>query len=115
MIGSTKPPSQIRPSVNRPLVIQPAIAPQAAQYSLEQLPEFPQTLFKFRSYDGAKALAALLLLLATLYFLLGFLGFLIDPTSYLHNIFLKPSLPESSKAPWWLRNAVSCTVTHVAS
>ncbi len=98
VIGSTKPRSQVidpgcwhpKESLERsqhpstqvaqlPTGKQP-YGMQLGHYQLESLPSFPRTLFQFRKYDGAKALTAILLVLATIYFLFGFLGFLCDHT-----------------------------------
>jgi uncharacterized membrane protein YkvA (DUF1232 family) len=78
-----------------------AIAPALPQYELEPLPGFPQTLFRFNQYDGAKLLTAFLLLLATLYFLLGFLGFLVDHTPYLQSLLPKSTLSPLPHSAWW--------------
>jgi uncharacterized membrane protein YkvA (DUF1232 family) len=66
------------------------------QFRLEPLPRFPHSLFQFKTYDGAKALTAAFLLLSTVYLLAGFLGFLIDHTVWLHDLFYPKSVANSS-------------------
>jgi uncharacterized membrane protein YkvA (DUF1232 family) len=69
---------------------------------LEALPNFPNSLFQFNTYDGAKALTAIFLLLSTVYLLAGFLGFLIDRTSWLHDLFYpQPVMNSSTHSIWW--------------
>jgi hypothetical protein len=108
IIGSTKPKSQTIdptcwPTTQSSGVPQPDLAQpepsQSGSYKLELLPSFPITLFELRKYDGAKALTALLLILATVYFLLGFFGFLVDHTSWLRDLLHKPLLSDVSPKP----------------
>jgi uncharacterized membrane protein YkvA (DUF1232 family) len=72
------------------------------QFEFTNLPGFPRTLFSFKQYDGGKTIAAILLILASTYFLTGFLGFLIDHNSWLHDWIYPPQvgidLPHN---PWW--------------
>jgi uncharacterized membrane protein YkvA (DUF1232 family) len=69
---------------------------------LESLPIFPRTLFSFKTYDGGKALTAILFLLATIYFLAGFIGFVCDHTPWLKQL-LQPTVitPVAPQALWW--------------
>ena len=69
---------------------------------LESLPAFPRTLFSFKNYDGGKSLTAMLFLLATIYFLAGFIGFVCDHTPWLKQI-LQPAVaaPIATQALWW--------------
>lgn len=116
IVGSTKPPTQAIMARDRHQAIQQPSMYQPVNYSLEQLPGFPRTLFLFRSYDGAKALTALLLLFAFLYFFLGFLGFLVDHTPWLHDLFFKPTPVPVAKTTWWqFWKVVDNTVTHITS
>jgi uncharacterized membrane protein YkvA (DUF1232 family) len=89
----------------------------AKQYQLEELPRFPSTLFKFKEYDGAKALTALLLVLSFVYFLAGFLGFLLDHTPWLKEL-LPLAAPSASvaKATWWqFWKPIGATVSSITS
>jgi hypothetical protein len=103
IIGSTKPKSQTIDPTCWPTTQSSGISPpepgKSGSYKLELLPSFPSTLFELRKYDGAKALTALLLILATVYFLLGFFGFLVDHTSWLRDLLHKPLLPDISPKP----------------
>ncbi|NJK29903.1 MAG: hypothetical protein HC851_11110 [Acaryochloris sp. RU_4_1] len=112
IIGSTKPKSQSQvvdptcwPTPQSAGVSQPKpkdselSKKESESYKFELLPSFPRTLVEFKKYDGAKALTAFLLILATVYFLLGFLGFLVDHTSWLRELFHKPPLPGVSPKP----------------
>jgi hypothetical protein len=94
-IGSTKPKSQVIDPTCWPSLETSGPA-KLGQYKLELLPSFPRTLFEFRKYDGAKALTAFLLILAAIYFLLGFLGFVVDHTPWLKALFHKPPIPDTS-------------------
>ena len=135
VLGSTKPRSQVIdpgcwhpmeapersprasvPITNPPMGKQPFGA-QLGHYQLESLPSFPRTLFEFRKYDGAKALTAILLFLATVYFLFGFLGFLCDHTPWLKQLFQPAaSLKEVPHAAWWqIWKPIGATVNHIAS
>jgi hypothetical protein len=103
IIGSTKPKTQTIdptcwPTTQSSGVHQPGPS-QSGPYALELLPSFPRTLFEFRKYDGAKALTALLLILAAVYFLLGFFCFLVDHTSWLRELLHKPPLLDVSPKP----------------
>jgi hypothetical protein len=69
-------------------------------YKFELLPSFPRTLFDFKKYDGAKTLTAFLLILATFYFLIGFLGFAVDHTAWLQELLHKPPIPETYPKPY---------------
>jgi hypothetical protein len=97
-IGSAKPKAQIIDPTCWPMIQSSGLS-KPGQYKLELLPSFPRTLFEFRKYDGAKALTALLLVLAAVYFLLGFLGFLVDHTSWLREFLHKPPLPDVVPKP----------------
>lgn len=44
----------------------------SGQYSFESLPKFPANLFRFKEYNGAKGIAAVLLLTTLIYFLVNF-------------------------------------------
>jgi uncharacterized membrane protein YkvA (DUF1232 family) len=101
IVGSTKPPAQATSNGHHHQSVRQLAGGQPMQYHLEQLPSFPKTLFAFKKYDGAKTLTALLLLLASLYFLSGFLGFLFDHTPWLHDLFFKSPQVQVSKAAWW--------------
>ncbi|MGB8702339.1 MAG: DUF1232 domain-containing protein [Thermosynechococcaceae cyanobacterium] len=86
-------------------------------YQFELLPSFPGTLYEFRKYDGAKALVALILAMAGIYFLLGFFGFLVDHNAWLKAFLFKSSLSDiSPQSPWWhFWKPIGVAVTHVAS
>jgi uncharacterized membrane protein YkvA (DUF1232 family) len=117
---------------NRPksITIDPACWPtsQPPQYDvpaphtpkrlkLEALPSFPNSLFQFNTYDGAKALTAFFLLLSTVYLLAGFLGFLIDRTGWLHDLFYhQPTMNSSTHSIWWkLWYPIGTTLHHLSS
>ncbi|WP_432810477.1 YkvA family protein [Pantanalinema sp. GBBB05] len=129
VIGSTKPRSQVvdpgcwpikqppepaRQSLQPPLRNSPT-GLQLEHCQLETLPGFPRTLFDWKKYDGAKALTAILLALATLYFLTGFLGFLFDHTPWLKQLLhLTPA--KTLPAAWWqVWKPIGATVGHIAS
>ncbi len=135
VIGSTKPKSHIvdptcwpsvqasqqtvgraaSPASDQAVERQPGA--HAGAYMLEALPAFPRTLFEIKKYDGARALTALLLLLATIYFSFGFLGFLFDHTPWLKEVFHQTSVSGAvAKAEWWqVWKVVGKTATHIAS
>jgi hypothetical protein len=94
-IGSTKPKSHVVDPTCW-LSMQASEQAKLGQCKLELLPSFPRTLFEFRKYDGAKALTAFLLVLAAIYFLLGFLGFAVDHTPWMKELFHKPPIPDTS-------------------
>ncbi len=120
------------PDSNRPknITIDPACWPtsQPPQYDLpmnrnpkrlklEALPSFPNSLFQFKTYDGAKALTAIFLLLSTAYLLTGFLGFLIDHTAWLHDLFYpQPIVNASTHSIWWkFWYPIGVTLHHLSS
>ncbi len=71
-------------------------------YKLRKLKRFPSTLIVWEEYDGGKAFVAFLLVIASIYFLSGFWGFLIDRNDWLHNLFAKQTnILESSPSHWW--------------
>lgn len=127
VIGSTKPKSHVVdptcwPSVQSSKQASGQLLGQASgkrpgAYTLEALPAFPKTLFEVKKYDGARALTASLLLLATIYFLLGFFGFLFDHTPWLKELFHQASAGSAvAKAEWWqVWKAVGKTASHIAS
>ncbi|UBF30541.1 DUF1232 domain-containing protein (plasmid) [Kovacikia minuta CCNUW1] len=134
-IGSTKPRSQVidpgcwhpkeppershHPSFQTPNLpaVNPPYGAQLGHYQLESLPSFPRTLFEFRKYDGAKALTAILLFLATVYFLFGFLGFLCDHTPWLKQLFQSSATIKTvPPTAWWqIWKPIGATVNHIAS
>ena len=129
VIGSTKPRSQVvdpgcwpvkQPPEQSGQSLQPPLrhSPTGLQTEhcrLEAMPGFPSTLFDWQKYDGAKALTAILLGLATLYFCTGFLGFLFDHTPWLQQLFhLSPA--KALPAAWWqIWKPIGATVGHIAS
>ncbi len=100
-IGSTKPKSSvIDPSCWVPTADQPQ--PPSGQYQLEELPHFPQTLFSWSKYDGAKALTAFVLSLTFIYFMAGFMGFLFDHTPWMKSLFHASTASGAiAKGAWW--------------
>jgi uncharacterized membrane protein YkvA (DUF1232 family) len=84
---------------------------------METLPSFPDSLFQFKTYDGAKALTALFLLLSSIYLLVGFLGFLIDHTAWLHNLFYPQSAMNASTHSTWskLWHPIGLALYHLSS
>lgn len=117
-IGSTRPKSQVidpgcwdgMPSSKPPHT-------QSRKYHLEQLPRFPQTLFNFEEYDGAKAFTVLLLVFGFVYFLAGFVGFLFDHTPWLKGVFHLTTTPVPvSKVAWWqFWKPIGATVSSITS
>jgi uncharacterized membrane protein YkvA (DUF1232 family) len=84
------------------LVITVMTSDADSRFKLEKLPSFPRTLFAFRHYDGWKTIIVILFLLASVYFLTGFWGFLVDHNQWLHD-WIHSSQPviEVPKKPWW--------------
>ncbi len=84
---------------------------------LESLPTFPHSLFQFKAYDGAKAITALFLSLSTLYLLAGFVGFLVDNTSWLHDWLVKPPTTLPSHPSFWktLWHPIGSTLHYLGS
>ncbi|MGP1384650.1 MAG: YkvA family protein [Thainema sp.] len=128
VIGSTKPKTHVVdptcwPSVqatrqaSSPALDQTAGKQQPGAYTLEALPAFPRTLFDVKKYDGARALTALLLLLATIYFSFGFLVFLVDHNPWLKDIFHQSAIANmTAKAEWWqVWKVVGRTASQIAS
>ncbi|MGP1382160.1 MAG: hypothetical protein ACTS2F_01300 [Thainema sp.] len=72
------------------------------QFEFVDLPKFPKTLFAFKQYDGAKTISIFLLILATIYLLSGFWGFLLDHNAWLHD-WIYPPQPVTAEPinPWW--------------
>lgn len=116
-IGSTKPRSQvIDPGCWDTRQPAPTPQPPAGQYQLEQLPRFPNTLFDFANYDGAKALTAFVLCLAFIYFVAGFVGFLFDHTPWLKVMFHLAPTAGIVKGAWWhFWKPIGATVSSIAS
>jgi uncharacterized membrane protein YkvA (DUF1232 family) len=72
------------------------------QFEFTNLPGFPRTLFSFKQYDGGRTLAAILLFLASIYFLTGFWGFLVDHNAWLHDWIYPPqAIVELPHNAWW--------------
>jgi uncharacterized membrane protein YkvA (DUF1232 family) len=116
IVGSTKPSAQAPSNGCHHQSVRQLSGHQPMQYHLEQLPGFPKTLFEFNKYDGARALTALLLLLASLYFLSGFLGFLFDHNPWLHDLFFKSPQIQVSKTAWWqFWKSFHTAVIHITS
>lgn len=90
---------------------------QTHELLLEPLPTFPQSLFRWKNYDGAKALTAIFLLLSSIYLLAGFLGFVIDHTAWIHNLFYHSTNPPLSPQSLWGRiwHPVGLGLHHLAS
>jgi uncharacterized membrane protein YkvA (DUF1232 family) len=84
---------------------------------LEALPSFPNSLFQFKAYDGAKALTATFLFLSTIYLCAGFVGFMIDHTAWLHDLlYRQPIVTTASHSIWWkIWTPVGSTLHHLAS
>jgi uncharacterized membrane protein YkvA (DUF1232 family) len=80
---------------------------------LESLPGFPRTLVAWDAYDGAKTLVAILLLLATIYFLVGFAGFLLDHTPWLKTLLPSAVTVAAAKGHFW--QPLTSTIGHLAS
>ena len=115
--ASTQPsrPQIPQPSSPQPFLPSPPGSPSGS-YKFEALPSFPRTLFEWEKYDGARALVAILLLLATTYFLAGFLGFLVDHTPWLKEFLHPTALANPTKVAWWhIWRPIASTVTHIAS
>ena len=111
----TSQPSPPQPFSPDPLAPNPS-ATTAGSYKFEALPSFPRTLFEWEKYDGARALVSILLMLATTYFLAGFLGFLVDHTPWLKDLLQPAAVANTAKVPWWhLWRPIASTVTHIAS
>ncbi|MGF1602843.1 MAG: YkvA family protein [Thermosynechococcaceae cyanobacterium] len=116
---NSKPPEYPLPVPCQPKRQQPKHQPQTSStnLTLEALPSFPNSLFQFRAYDGAKALTAIFLLLSTTYLLAGFAGFIIDHTAWLHDLFYHQPLPSTeTHSIWWkIWSPVGSTLHHLAS
>ncbi len=91
-------------------------------FELRKLSGFPRTLFEFRQYDGGKTLVVILLLIASVYFLTGFWGFLVDHNAWLHNWIYPPQpVIEAPQNLWWdplgvfHKNSITQAFTSVAS
>lgn len=73
-----------------------------SQFEFTKLPSFPGTLFAFRQYDGGRTIAAILLVIATIYFSTGFWGFLIEHNAWLHDFIYPISRgTEQLSNAWW--------------
>jgi uncharacterized membrane protein YkvA (DUF1232 family) len=114
----------------KPMTIDPACWPTSypSNYDLpgqtkpkrlimETLPRFPNSLFQFKTYDGAKALTAIFLLLSSTYLLAGFLGFIIDHTAWVHDLLYGQPLSNSATHPLWWKvwKPIGATLHHLAS
>ncbi|PZD71800.1 hypothetical protein C1752_04565 [Acaryochloris thomasi RCC1774] len=112
----SKPPKYPLPAPTQP---KPKRMQQVSskELTLEALPSFPNSLFHFKSYDGAKALTAIFLLLSSIYLFTGFAGFIVDHTAWLHDLFYhQPPPTTAAHSIWWkMWNPVGSTLHHLAS
>ncbi len=118
---NSNPPQYSLPNPVKRMRQPPVTQPQtqtsnSSGLTLEALPSFPNSLFHIRAYDGAKALTAIFLLLSTTYLCAGFLGFIIDHTAWLHDLFYHQPLPTTTHSMWWkMWKPVGATFHHLAS